>query len=345
MIRRRRIVIAIIAVTVLVAAVGFVLPQPEPAATVADIKPSSRNQSVARSNPAIDDHGSPGQVSVSGKVPGQPNQVPSPVFQEKVLPVQDSPARLLANAKDLAAVMDATEQWEAGLTRSCVRSNALGACGLANHMVTQAGMRFDAQTRSHAAAFQQRWCSGFRQFEKQVQEADDPVVIAELFELLDEDGGLDFDGTEPRYSRDEFAVLELELETLARFGKGSSASHYRAALRSLLDLGDPACAVGAGLLTVVDQNDRLSVFDDLRRPGLSQESFRKALELAIELYACQSSQACGPDSPLTIRACYEAGQCRPNESIVDLRRRTVEPGIFQSAQQILPQLARLVEAH
>lgn len=251
----------------------------------------------------------------------------------------ESPARLLASARDLGEVIEATESWEPGISRNCVRSAALGACGFTRHMTTQASRRFDAASVDQARSFHDQWCKGFSQFQERF-DADVLTELAELAMLMNDDGRLEFDGTEPRYTRDTYAVLELELETLSRFGADSGPEHYQTALRHVLELADPACGVGKGLLSIVDHHKQMTAFEALRDSSQTPESFREILELAIELRACRVSQACGPSSPVTMLACFNANRCRANESVHDLRRQTTSPEVFAAAERLAWKLDR-----
>ncbi len=67
---------------------------------------------------------------------------------------------------------------------------------------------------------------------------------------------------------------------------------------------------------------------------LSSNEVVAAGPLAAELAACRNGPACGPMGFMTMQACQSLKNCKPEQSLFDIRRARTTPRIFQTAVEI-----------
>ena len=67
---------------------------------------------------------------------------------------------------------------------------------------------------------------------------------------------------------------------------------------------------------------------------LSSNEVVAAGPLAAELAACRSGPACGPMGFMTMQACQSLKNCKPEQTLFDIRRARTTPRVFQTAVEI-----------
>lgn len=148
----------------------------------------------------------------------------------------------------------------------------------------------------------------------------------------------------------ELALKNFDLEKIGRLSQQltpvlDAAFESRAAALAVVDeifhTDSPVTAANVARLlsNVATTNGTVPEWAALLPAHISAQDRAEAFSLAGEMLACQRiPTSCAPNMPLVISNCSE--YCRPGESLIDYRRRSTVPLLFESAERIAIELER-----
>lgn len=229
---------------------------------------------------------------------------------------------LIQNAKNAEEVFDYSESWYPnGTRRSCVREYAWSFCDYAgaSQRALADPLKLSISQRLHhetVLRFAKSYCSSH------------PNINAQYLK------DIAFDQRTRPFVREPFNLLQTELLNISvetpiqeRQAQATLAQAFQQSycLRQVMSevfirLESTGYRKHLSFVTLIDE--------------LSSSELVAAGPLAAELAACRNGPACGPMGFMTMQVCQGLKNCKPEQTLFDIRRARTTPRVFQTAVEI-----------